>query len=150
MKTFDELFNEASIIGDRRTMIFNQLIEKTESEIIPAFAKMLQKYDISKAFFTIYEKPVNDFVPQKDEEGDDMWCFAVENDGAIWDCEKDIMTGRYSTYKEYCLRGSDKNLPIAQFRRVTIVKIVKLLNNRAEELNKKYAQMVVEAEGLLK
>ena len=42
MKTFDELFQEAAIISDKRKAVFNQLIERTEKELIPAFAKVLK------------------------------------------------------------------------------------------------------------
>jgi len=152
MKTFDELFQEAAQISDKRTAIFNQLIEKTENEIIPAFAKMLDGYDLSKSFFTMYVKPFSDIEPQKDEDDSNFWAIAVEHDGRIWDCEKDIYTGKYKTYKEFRLKDDESNinLPITKFTRVGIVPFVKLLNNRIEELNKKYASKAEEAEALLK
>jgi hypothetical protein len=41
-------------------------------------------------------------------------------------------------------------LPIAKFTRSGIVQLVKLLNNRIEELNKKYASKIEQAEALLR
>lgn len=152
MKTFDELFQEAAKISDKRTAIFNQLIKKTENEIIPAFVKMMNGYGLSKTFFTMYVNPFSGFDSQKDEEGADFWAFGLENDGLLLDCEKDLWTGRYETYKAYRLKNneSDLSLPVARFTRSGIAQLVKLLNNRIEELNKKYALKVEEAETLLK
>ena len=148
MKTFDELFHEAEVISDKRKAIFNQLIERTEREIIPAFAKVLKDYDLNKAFFTMYVQPIADMDSGRDEEGDEIWAIGIENDGRIWKCSKDPYYGKYKAYEEMRTRVDESNmdLPVAKFTRSGIVDLVKKINNRIEELNKKYTLKVEEAE----
>ena len=151
MKTFDELFHEAEAISDKRKAIFNQLIERTEKEIIPAFAKVLKGYDLNKSFFTLYVRPIADMDAVHDEDGNDIWAIGIENDGRIWKCSKDPCHGRYTTYEEMRTRADESNmdLPVAEFMRSGIVDIVKKISNRIEELNKKYTLRVEEAETFL-
>ena len=47
MTNFNELFEQAEQIADRRKAIFNQLIEKTVSEILPKFCGTMKKLEIS-------------------------------------------------------------------------------------------------------
>lgn len=145
MKTFDELFREATEISDKRHKIFNLLIEKTKAEIIPAFAKMMEGYDIEKSFFTTSVKPFNIDSFDKDENGFDVWAFAIDKNAHVWECEKNWYTGTY-TYTV----NEGMTLESVEFRRSGIVNFVKLLNNRIEELNKKYTKNINEAEELLK
>lgn len=151
MKTFDELFQEAAIISDKRKAVFNQLIERTEKELIPAFAKVLKDYDLNKAFFTMYICPISGMDAGHDEGGDDIWAIGIENDGRIWKCSKDPYCGKYACYEEMRTRVDESNMdiPIAKFQRSGIVDLVKKINNRVEELNKKYTSKVEEAEALL-
>ena len=44
---------------------------------------------------------------------------------------------------------SNMDIPIAKFHRSGIVDLVKKINNRVEELNRKYTSKVEEAEALL-
>ena len=53
MESFEKLFAEAEQISDKRKQVFNKLIEKTEKEIIPSFAKLLKNYDLNIAYFDI-------------------------------------------------------------------------------------------------
>lgn len=151
MKTFDELFSEAEVISDKRKAIFNQLIERTEKEIIPAFAKVLKGYDLNKAFFTLYVRPIADIDANRDGEGNDIWAIGIENDGRIWKCSKDPFYGEYKAYEEMRTRVDESNmdLPVAEFMRSGIVDLLKKINNRIEELNKKYTLRVEEAETFL-
>lgn len=151
MKTFDELFKEAAEISDRRKKVFNQLIERTETEIIPAFAEVLRNYDLNKAFFTMYISPISGMDAGRDEEGDEIWSIGIENDGRIWKCVKDPYSRKYEPYEQMRTRVDERNtdLPVAEFRRSSIISLVKKINNRIDELNKKYSANIEEAEALL-
>lgn len=155
MESFEKLFAEAEQISDKRKQVFNKLIEKTEREIIPSFAKLLKNYDLNIAYFTIYNKPFKHEIlsidSQRDKEGNEFWAIGIENDGTIWDCKEDIYTGEYKKYKNYKLKNDENNesLDSVTLLRNSIVSIVKEINNRVEELNKKYTSKIEEAEKLL-
>ncbi|MDD4593437.1 MAG: hypothetical protein PHG06_23915, partial [Parabacteroides sp.] len=71
--------------------------------------------------------------------------------GRIWKCTKDPFTGRYDAYEEMRTIADESNtdLPVAEFKRTGIVDLVKKINNRIEELNKKYSLKIEEAEAIL-
>lgn len=152
MKNFDELFKESEIISDKRNSVFNRLIEKTENEIIPAFAKMLERYQLKTAYFTTLKKPfLGGIEPQTDFDGDDFWAFGINKDGLVLECQKDLQTDRYVTIKEYRLQTDTEHdeYPVINFTKVGIKNIAVKLNNRVEQLNKKYEQDTANVEVLL-
>lgn len=152
MESFEKLFEEAEQISDKRKQVFNKLIENTENEIIPSFAKLLKNYDLNTAYFTIYNRPFEHetllIESQRDEVGNEFWAIGIENDGTIWDCKKDIYSCEYKKYRNYKLKNDNENesLGSVTFLRNSIVSIVKEINNRVEELNKKYTSKIKEAE----
>jgi len=154
MESFEKLFAEAEQISDRRKKIFNKLIEKTENEIIPSFAKLLKNYDLNIAYFTIYDKPFEhetlSIDGQRDERGHEFWAFGIENDGTIWDCKTNIYENKYVKLSNYKLKNdNERALDNVTFLRNSIVSIVKTINKRIEELNEKYTRKIEEAEKLL-
>ena len=153
MESFEKLFAEAEQISDRRNKIFDKLIEKTENEIIPSFAKLLKNYDLNIAYFTIYDKPFEhetlSIDGQSDERGHKFWA-SDENNGTIWDCKTHIYENKYVKLSNYKLKNDNEHaLDNVTFLRNSIVSIVKTINMRTEELNEKYKRKIEEAEKLL-
>lgn len=155
MKTFNELFQQANEISDKRKKIFNELIKKTETEIIPAFAELLTNYDIKKAFFTMhYHAPFKtdryEIDGQRDEEGDLFYAYAIEDDGSLWECSKNIYTDQYECIKNYKLEGTDLIIEnTAKLKRSTVLKFLVKIQERIQELNQKYSSINEKAESLL-
>lgn len=155
MKTFNELFQQANEISDKRKKIFNELIKKTETEIIPAFAELLACYDINKCYFTMHYnapfKSVNHEIEgQRDEEGDLFYAYAIENDGSLWECSKNIYTDQYECIKNYKLEGTDLIIEnTAKLKRSTVLKFLVKIQERIQELNQKYSSINERAEFLL-
>lgn len=67
MKAFEELFQEAALVADRRTKVLNELVEKTKEDILPKFCKACAGFGLSKVYIRTDSKVYSDSDKQSDE-----------------------------------------------------------------------------------
>jgi len=147
MENFNELFEQAEQISDKRKAIFNKLIEKTVSEILPKFCEAMEGFDVSRCYFKTSNKVNNYQEKQTDESGDEFFVICVRSDKTFNDAQLNFYESRYFIPEDW----KDQTFvnDTTGFKRSGIIEFVKLLNSRLADLNKKYASKNDEAESLL-
>jgi hypothetical protein len=145
MENFNELFEQAAIVADRRNQIFNRLIEKTINDLLPAFCESCEKFDIKKVYFKTDNK-VNTYCDKQYNQFDSFYvlCINVVNK-SFCDAKYDELNNKYSDYNCKCLPFDSE-----KWLKTGIVEFVKYLNNRLADYIKKYEAKNIEAETLLK
>lgn len=148
MKTFDELFQEAAQISDRRSKVLNQLIEQVKTDILPAFCKACDGYDLNKVYIKTDHKAYSDSDRQSDERDYFFGVCIDVQDETISDARFDCYDEKWFVPLPQGWKG--EQIKGATFLRVGIVEFVKALNSRLEKYNTKYSARLQEAEKLLK
>ncbi len=133
MKTFDELFNEAATVADRRKVVFNQLIEKTVSEILPKFCETCVKFDLKTVYVKTNRKAVSISEVQVAEYEQTFYAIAIDL------ATKEIANAEWKwRSEEYEKTGSNFTFDEVTFTRTGIVEFVKTLNSRLESYVKRF------------
>ena len=144
MKNFNELFETAKNVSDRRKRVFNQLIEKTKNEILPKFCEACEGFDIK----TVYGKTQNRlFDEQEDITIETDWVvfpFAVNvKEKTISGADYFAPNGDYNNYN-----FTEINFSKLKLKRTGIIEFVNLLNSRLASYVDKYDAANDEAESL--
>jgi hypothetical protein len=143
MENFNELFEQAALVADHRTKVFNQLIEKTVNEILPKFCEACANLDINTVFLKTSSNPF-EVAKQHDEDGNIFYAVGINvNDKTYCCADYDLYIGKYKD------SGTDYKIEDASLKRTGIVELVNVLNSRLSDYLKKYAEKNKEAENLL-
>lgn len=150
MKNFNKLFEEAAKVADHRTRVFNKLIEKTKTDILPKFCDACVGFNINRLYFKMWNSPLlrDHYLSFTDEEGDK--CFGISIDTVnkkIEDCSVKQFGGPNGETHEF--RPNDcyhVTFDEAVFLKSGIVPFIKALNNRLENYVNKYDKKNKEAE----
>jgi hypothetical protein len=144
MKNFNELFETAKTVADRRKKVFKQLIEKTKNEILPKFCETCEEFDI-KTVFGITQNRL--FDEQSGQEFEYDWTgypFAINvKEKTMSGCDYFAPSGDYNL-TDY----EDLNISDVKFKRTAIMEFVTLLNSRLADYVNKYDHSNNEAEQL--
>lgn len=150
MKNFNELFEEAVNVSDKRKVIFNQLIKKTIEEILPRFCVACESFDINRVYFSLDTKP-NEFCDKQQFQcGEYTYVIAIDVKNQLF-CDAEVTPEagwKYSvpeSWNWYAFNNDEYH-----FTRTGIVEFVKSLNNRLENYIKKYEEKNEFANNLLK
>lgn len=128
MKSFEELFNEASIVADNRSKFLNALIDKTKSELLPRFTEICDNLDIKTVYFRTKKKVFADSEKRSDECGE-FYVLALHiNTGTITDAEFDYIGNKYRA-PEYW-KGT--KIEEAKLLRTGIIEFVTILKDKLE------------------
>lgn len=128
MKSFEELFNEASIVADKRSKFLNALIDKTKSELLPRFTEICDNLDIKTVYFKTEKKVFADSEKRRDECGE-FYVLALHiNDGTITDAEYNYIGNMYRV-PEYW-KGT--KIEEAKLLRTGIIEFVTMLKDKLE------------------
>ena len=147
MTNFNELFEQAQVLSDHRSRVFNELIEKVVNEILPKFCETIQKLDIDRVYFKT-SAPVNTFQEIQHDEDSAFYCICINADKTFNDAKLNFYEGCY-----YIPEGWKDQIFVNDFNHFTrtgIVEFTKLLNSRLEDIIRKYTVKVNEANELLK
>lgn len=128
MKSFEELFNEASIVADKRSKYLNALIDKTKSELLPRFCDVCASFDLKTVYFRTEKKVFADSEKRRDECGE-FYVLALHiNDGTITDAEFNYIGNMYRV-PEYWKGAKIKD---ANLLRTGIIEFVTILKDKLE------------------
>ena len=143
MKNFNELFENAAKVADKRNKVFNQLIDKTRNELLPKFCEVCSNLDMKYVFFSTFTQITEDQDEQYDYyEGYTKYYLAIDVvNMKIGDCKYDHQTGYYIPDGWNLTKIND-----AIFTKKGIVELVRDLNNRLDNYIKKYNKLNEEAE----
>jgi major membrane immunogen (membrane-anchored lipoprotein) len=146
MENFNELFEQANLVADHRTKVFNQLIEKTVNEILPKFCEACIKLDMSYVYMLTHSRIFAGNKKQFDEEGKEEFYLEIDlKECRISNANYNLFSGRFETDEQSTwIKFTD-----AEFKRTGILEFVKLLNSRLSDYIKKYSEKNKEAENLL-
>lgn len=152
MENFNELFEKAAKIADHRNKVFNQLIEKTLSEILPEFCKACAGFGIETVYFNT-EKRVNNYCdPFYDNYGELSYVIAIDIPSQKYsDAKPNFGGGDYvkNFYVPQSYLWYDFNSIEHVWQRNGIVEFVKAINSRLADYNKKYEARNKVVESLL-
>jgi len=142
MKNFNELFEEAKELSDRRLKAFDILKEKFTIEILPEFAKVLNACDYETAFFNANNKVFSeDMFEFEDHETDTIdFCFGITKDGEIFSARHE--------YDGYRYKWELLDNGLESIRNVGVIELVNLVRSRTEKYNLKLFNDAVKAEKL--
>ena len=135
MKDFNELFETAQSVADRRKKVFNELIKKTSSEILPKFCEACRGFDLKEVYFKTNTQTIGGQIEQEMEYDWSIFALSINvQDETIEDVEYFLPTGSYEK-----LNYSDVlTFSEANFKRTGIIEFVKLLNNRLADYIDKF------------
>ncbi|MCP4665205.1 MAG: hypothetical protein GY849_02470 [Deltaproteobacteria bacterium] len=90
MQNFQELFNSAKELSDKRNKIFNQLKESFKKEILPEYIKIINNISYEVVYFKsdieiFGDEMETSFDP---ELGEEVFTFAIHKDGFICDATR--------------------------------------------------------------
>lgn len=128
MKSFEELFNEASIVADNRSKFLNALIDKTKSELLPRFCEICDNLDIKTVYFRTEKKVFANSEKRSDECGEYYVLALHINDGTITDAEFNYIGNKYRV-PEYW-KGT--KIEEAKLLRTGIIEFVTILKDKLE------------------
>lgn len=145
MKTFDELFQEATLVADRRSKILNELIERVKTEILPRFCDVSAIFDLKTVYFKTSNKVLSDSDKQIGEY-EFFYCLAIHvNDYCITDAIYDMLEQKYSIPDHW----GKTNMADAKLMRTGILEFTKALNARLEMYIEKYSKEAEKGTALL-
>lgn len=128
MKSFEELFNEAYSVADRRSKYLNALIDKTKTELLPRFTEICDNLDIKTVYFRTEKKVFADSEKRSDECGE-FYVLALHiNTGTITDAEFDYIGNKYRVPE--CWKGT--KIEEAKLLRTGIIEFVTILKDKLE------------------
>lgn len=145
MKTFDELFNEARKISDKRDKVFNELIKETKLKLLPKFCEVCKSYDLKKVYFSTSEK-VYHLSDKQFGQYEYFYALCIDiqkeqiNDAKFSDIER-----RYHV-PEYWV---PEDISETKLLRTGIIEFIEALKGRLEKYNEKYNALNNTAEILL-
>lgn len=144
MKNFNELFEEAKGLNDRRKKAFSDLKNKFNSEILPEFAKVLDMCDYSVCYFhsniKIFAENMSEYVDYGSEGYQLSFCFGITKDGEI----KNI-----NYEPDRCTYDYNDEDGLKEIRNVGILELVRLVNSRLEKYTEKMHKNSVKAESYI-
>ena len=151
MKAFEELFQEAALVADKRSKVLNELVVKTKEDILPKFCDACAGFGLSKIYIRTDSKVYSDSDKQSDER-DYFYglCINVE--------DREISDALYNPHSEYGYGEPAWRIPDhwngepiseAKLLKAGIVEFVKTLNARLEKYIKTYTDKNEQAERLL-
>lgn len=140
-KTFDEIFQEAIQTSNCRKKIFNELVNRTQTELIPNLAKLIDGYDMENVVIICYTKPFVGMDAVRDEYDDMFYPIGITRTGLIWEMGYRIEDRTY--YENY--RPTDP-----KFLRTGILNFVEAVLLTSQKLNEEYSRKNERAEELLK
>jgi hypothetical protein len=143
MKEFNELFEKATEVADRRKKVFNQLIEKTKKEILPNYCKLMGDLGYEK-FFIDMKIPI--FPDMEEKEAPDMdtgYPISINSDGtfSIYDYDYDGRKGIIFTEIE--------TIESPEFLKTGILSFLREINERLDSVIEKMDNKNNEAEKII-
>lgn len=148
--TFNQLFENAKQVADRRHKVFNQLIEKTCNEIMPKTLSLLES--LGHSSFCISTKTQSFFGESEITLEDYEHVYAVfidTDDGEIHEADYDITpNGEGLEYvRRSLVLGNVKDKDI--YKKVGIIELVHKLQKLLTHAVEKAEAQCKEAQGLL-
>jgi hypothetical protein len=150
MENFNLLFESAAKVADRRNVVYNQLIEKTVSEILPKFCDACKSLDMKRVYLNLNTRPNLYCEKQFNEDGEMYYliCIDIENK-TFTDVKIDIQRDEYYVPDAYTWYEFNSQSNDAKWLKCGVVELVKTLNNRLAHYIKTYEQKNSIAENLV-
>jgi len=134
MKDFNELFETAQSVADRRKKVFNELIKKTSSEILPKFCEACRGFDLKEVYFKTNNQTIGGQELQKLDYGIEFYALAINvQEKTIEEVEIDYPNG-YKKFSNSDVMTFDE----PNFKKTGIIEFVNLLNNRLADYIDKF------------
>lgn len=140
-KTFDEIFQEAIQTSNCRKKIFYELVNRTQTELIPNLVKLINGYDMDIVVIICYTRPFVGMDAVRDKYGDMIYPVGITRTGRIWEMEYRKEERKY--YENYLAKDP-------QFLRTGILNFVEAVLLTSQKLNEEYSRKNERAEELLK
>ena len=146
--TFNELFESAKRVADRRHKVFNQLIEKTCNETMPKTLSLLES--LGHSSFCISTK-TQSFSCESEmilEDYSKVYAVFIDtDDGEIHEADYDITPDGFKYVRRSLVRGNVKDKDI--YKKVGIIELVHELQKLLTHAVEKAEAQCKEAHGLL-
>lgn len=146
-KNFNELFESAKQVSDRRNKVFNQLIEKTASEIAPKLLSVMKSLDIDYIRVSTSTPSFWREDPTTLETYEKEYTVFIYDDGSIHEANYDFRLHDYGYQPTTLTIGNIKQKDC--YKKVGIVELVGKLKEILAEIVEKTEKQCRKAEAHL-
>lgn len=146
-KNFNELFESAKQVSDRRNKVFNQLIEKTASEITPKLLSVMESLDVDYIRVSTSTPSFWSEDPTTLETYEREYTVFIYDDGEIHEANYDFGPHGYEYQPTTLTIGNIKQKDC--YKKVGIVELVGKLKEILAEIVEKAERQCKKAEAHL-